>query len=83
MPFSSTRLNFSSTRLHLNDDLPGVACAGVLHGAQQFVLSHPMQLIAGVHRPLDLSINGGLKFGGRILAAGTKCGFQIDEAIKP
>jgi flagellar motor switch protein FliM len=37
----------------------------------------------GLTRLLDLTINGEHKFGGRIVTAGSKRGFQIEEAIKP
>ena len=36
----------------------------------------------GVNRLLDLTINGAHKFLGRIVTAGNKRGFQIEEAIK-
>jgi len=35
-----------------------------------------------VDRQVDLSINGKRKFAGRIVAAGHKRGFQIEEAFK-
>jgi flagellar motor switch protein FliM len=37
----------------------------------------------GLTRLLDLTINGQHKFAGRIVTAGSKRGFQIEEAIKP
>ncbi|MGD0131547.1 MAG: FliM/FliN family flagellar motor C-terminal domain-containing protein, partial [Bryobacteraceae bacterium] len=37
----------------------------------------------GVARLLDLTINGEHKFAGRIVSAGNKRGFQIEEAVKP
>ncbi len=36
----------------------------------------------GVGRLLDLTINGEHKFAGRIVTAGNKRGFQIEEAVK-
>jgi len=36
----------------------------------------------GVDRMLDLNINGKHKFAGRIVGAGNKRGFQIEEAVK-
>jgi flagellar motor switch/type III secretory pathway protein FliN len=36
----------------------------------------------GVARLLDLTINGEHKFAGRIVTAGNKRGFQIEEAVR-
>jgi hypothetical protein len=41
-----------------------------------------MVLDFGVDRVLDLSINGKHKFAGRIVGAGHKRGFQIEEAVR-
>ena len=36
-----------------------------------------------VNRPVDLSVNGALKYRGRIVTTGHRRGFQIEEAHKP